>query len=173
MYFYRPPPGRRPNGTSAIPSPLVFALATIRFSFLLFSFQDKMLRSALRQSSRAVGAVSASSRAATVSLRTTSEKSSLYRTRLQWTHCTCETSPEISICLHIILIQGLLTSESSQARKATPTVFAATSNQARSYAVDAKASPTEVSSILEQRIRGVQEEAGLAETGRVLSVGYI
>ncbi|KAK4904363.1 Alpha subunit of the F1 sector of mitochondrial F1F0 ATP synthase [Elasticomyces elasticus] len=36
---------------------------------------------------------------------------------------------------------------------------------------DAKAAPTEVSSILEQRIRGVQEEAGLAETGRVLSVG--
>ncbi|CAD0096885.1 unnamed protein product [Aureobasidium mustum] len=31
--------------------------------------------------------------------------------------------------------------------------------------------PTEVSSILEQRIRGVQEESGLAETGRVLSVG--
>lgn len=43
--------------------------------------------------------------------------------------------------------------------------------QARSYAADAKASPTEVSSILEQRIRGVQEESGLAETGRVLSVG--
>lgn len=42
----------------------------------------------------------------------------------------------------------------------------------RTYAADAKASPTEVSSILEQRIRGVQEEAGLAETGRVLSVGY-
>merc|ERR1711977_544699 len=41
----------------------------------------------------------------------------------------------------------------------------------RTYAADAKASPTEVSSILEQRIRGVQEEAGLAETGRVLSVG--
>lgn len=41
----------------------------------------------------------------------------------------------------------------------------------RSYAADTKASPTEVSSILEQRIRGVQEEAGLAETGRVLSVG--
>ncbi|KAE9967111.1 Alpha subunit of the F1 sector of mitochondrial F1F0 ATP synthase [Venturia inaequalis] len=41
----------------------------------------------------------------------------------------------------------------------------------RTYASDAKASPTEVSSILEQRIRGVQEEAGLAETGRVLSVG--
>lgn len=46
------------------------------------------------------------------------------------------------------------------------------SKQIRSYAADAKASPTEVSSILEQRIRGVQEEAGLAETGRVLSVGY-
>lgn len=44
--------------------------------------------------------------------------------------------------------------------------------QIRTYAAEAKASPTEVSSILEQRIRGVQEEAGLAETGRVLSVGY-
>lgn len=46
-------------------------------------------------------------------------------------------------------------------------------NQLRNFAADAKASPTEVSSILEQRIRGVQEEAGLAETGRVLSVGYV
>ena len=43
---------------------------------------------------------------------------------------------------------------------------------ARAYASDAKATPTEVSSILEQRIRGVQEENSLAETGRVLSVGY-
>lgn len=43
--------------------------------------------------------------------------------------------------------------------------------QTRSYAD--KAAPTEVSSILEQRIRGVQEESGLAETGRVLSVGYV
>jgi F-type H+-transporting ATPase subunit alpha len=34
---------------------------------------------------------------------------------------------------------------------------------------EAKAAPTEVSSILEQRIRGVSEEAGLAETGRVLA----
>ena len=42
----------------------------------------------------------------------------------------------------------------------------------RNYA-DAKASPTEVSSILEQRISGVREEAALAETGRVLSVGYV
>ncbi|KAI0570830.1 ATP synthase subunit alpha [Pyrenophora tritici-repentis] len=41
----------------------------------------------------------------------------------------------------------------------------------RSYASDAKATPTEVSSILEQRIRGVQEETSLSETGRVLSVG--
>jgi len=52
-------------------------------------------------------------------------------------------------------------------RLATPIV----NNAVRSYASDAKAQPTEVSSILEQRIRGVQEEAGLAETGRVLSVG--
>jgi F-type H+-transporting ATPase subunit alpha len=53
-------------------------------------------------------------------------------------------------------------------RNAAP---AAINGAARYYAADAKASPTEVSSILEQRIRGVQEESGLAETGRVLSVG--
>ncbi|KAL8349455.1 hypothetical protein RB598_005031 [Gaeumannomyces tritici] len=78
-----------------------------------------MFRNALRQSSRAVGAVSASSRIT--------------------------------------------------ARNAAP-AFKAASIQARTYA-DAKASPTEVSSILEQRIRGVQDENNLAETGRVLSVG--
>jgi len=54
----------------------------------------------------------------------------------------------------------------SAARNTAPIV-----NSFRSYASDAKASPTEVTSILEQRIRGVQEESGLAETGRVLSVG--
>ncbi|KAK4240809.1 P-loop containing nucleoside triphosphate hydrolase protein [Achaetomium macrosporum] len=76
-----------------------------------------MFRNALRQSTRAVGALSATSRVA--------------------------------------------------ARNAAPAVSAF---QTRTYA-DAKASPTEVSSILEQRIRGVQEETNLAETGRVLSVG--
>ncbi|KAK9478182.1 P-loop containing nucleoside triphosphate hydrolase protein [Lipomyces japonicus] len=40
----------------------------------------------------------------------------------------------------------------------------------RGYA-DAKAGPTEVSSILEERIRGVTADVNLAETGRVLSVG--
>ncbi len=59
-----------------------------------------------------------------------------------------------------------------QNRAAVQGPLTAASKQIRSYAADAKASPTEVSSILEQRIRGVQEEAGLAETGRVLSVGY-
>jgi hypothetical protein len=54
-----------------------------------------------------------------------------------------------------------------------PAPLNAASKQVRNYAADAKASPTEVSSILEQRIRGVQEEAGLAETGRVLSVGCV
>ncbi|KAK9783132.1 putative ATP synthase subunit alpha [Seiridium cardinale] len=54
------------------------------------------------------------------------------------------------------------------ARNAAP---AALNVQTRSYA-EAKASPTEVSSILEQRIRGVSEETNLAETGRVLSVGW-
>ncbi|KAK4444291.1 hypothetical protein QBC34DRAFT_186256 [Podospora aff. communis PSN243] len=79
----------------------------------------KMFRNALRQSTRVVGALSASSRVAV--------------------------------------------------RNAAPTVSAL---QSRTYA-EAKASPTEVSSILEQRIRGVQEESNLAETGRVLSVGYV
>ncbi|KAA8908541.1 hypothetical protein TRICI_004759 [Trichomonascus ciferrii] len=37
----------------------------------------------------------------------------------------------------------------------------------------AKAAPTEVSSILEERIRGVSNEADLNETGRVLSVGML
>ncbi|KAH7171181.1 P-loop containing nucleoside triphosphate hydrolase protein [Dactylonectria macrodidyma] len=77
-----------------------------------------MFRNALRQSTRAVGAVSAAGRVAAT-------------------------------------------------RNAAPAAI----NAARFYASDAKASPTEVSSILEQRIRGVQEEANLAETGRVLSVG--
>jgi hypothetical protein len=56
----------------------------------------------------------------------------------------------------------------AQVRNAAPASFTI---QSRTYAADAKASPTEVSSILEQRIRGVQEESNLAETGRVLSVG--
>ncbi|KAL2212300.1 ATP synthase F1, alpha subunit [Sarocladium strictum] len=79
-----------------------------------------MFRNALRQSSRAVGAVSAAGRVAAT-------------------------------------------------RNAAPAAVNAAA--VRSYASEAKASPTEVSSILEQRIRGVQEESGLAETGRVLSVG--
>jgi hypothetical protein len=57
----------------------------------------------------------------------------------------------------------------SQSRNAAPAAF---NIQTRSYA-EAKAAPTEVSSILEQRIRGVSEESNLAETGRVLSVGYV
>ncbi len=67
------------------------------------------------------------------------------------------------------LRETALTSPLPLQQRATPAI--ATSIN-RTYAADAKAAPTEVSSILEQRIRGVQEEAGLAETGRVLSVGY-
>ncbi|EMF17007.1 ATP synthase alpha chain mitochondrial precursor [Sphaerulina musiva SO2202] len=54
------------------------------------------------------------------------------------------------------------------AQRTTPAVVNAF---ARGYASETKAQPTEVSSILEQRIRGVQEETSLAETGRVLTVG--
>ncbi|ODV91324.1 hypothetical protein CANCADRAFT_32002 [Tortispora caseinolytica NRRL Y-17796] len=42
---------------------------------------------------------------------------------------------------------------------------------ARRGLADAKPAPTEVSSILEERIRGVSADAALSETGRVLSVG--
>ncbi|KAL9056568.1 MAG: hypothetical protein Q9162_002851 [Coniocarpon cinnabarinum] len=51
-----------------------------------------------------------------------------------------------------------------------PSSYNVVPKHARGYA-EARAAPTEVSSILEQRIRGVSEEASLAETGRVLSVG--
>ncbi len=60
----------------------------------------------------------------------------------------------------------------SLARPEMPQPSTSPRYKSRSYA-EAKAAPTEVSSILEQRIRGVQEEAGLSETGRVLSVGYV
>ncbi|KAF2459745.1 ATP synthase-like protein subunit alpha [Lineolata rhizophorae] len=80
-----------------------------------------MFRSALRQSTRTVGAISASGRIAST--------------------------------------------------RTTPAIYNAAPKHVRTYASEGKAAPTEVSSILEQRIRGVQEEAGLAETGRVLSVG--
>ncbi|KAI1987679.1 Alpha subunit of the F1 sector of mitochondrial F1F0 ATP synthase [Ophidiomyces ophidiicola] len=62
-------------------------------------------------------------------------------------------------------------SPAQQIRTFAPAPLVSASKQTRSYAAEAKAAPTEVSSILEQRIRGVQEEAGLAETGRVLSIG--
>ncbi|RMZ18189.1 hypothetical protein D0859_17291, partial [Hortaea werneckii] len=95
-----------------------------------------MFSRALRQSARAAGALSASSRIASV-------------------HSEFREG-------------GALTSPLHLQQRITPVVA---NGAIRTYAADAKASPTEVSSILEQRIRGVQEEAGLAETGRVLSVG--
>ncbi|CAK9438381.1 uncharacterized protein LODBEIA_P26050 [Lodderomyces beijingensis] len=55
----------------------------------------------------------------------------------------------------------------SSLRVARPTLLTA-----QRYA-SAKAAPTEVSSILEDRIRGVSDEANLNETGKVLSVGYV
>ena len=66
---------------------------------------------------------------------------------------------------------GRAVAGSAQANAGRSRIAPIISNISRTYASDAKASPTEVSSILEQRIRGVQEESNLAETGRVLSVG--
>ncbi|RKL26752.1 ATP synthase subunit alpha [Fusarium proliferatum] len=101
-----------------LPSSQLHPAAIALLSSPNLPYTSNMFRNALRQSTRAVGAVSAAGRVAAV-------------------------------------------------RNAAP----ASINAARFYASDAKATPTEVSSILEQRIRGVQEESGLAETGRVLSVG--
>ncbi|KAI7884500.1 N-terminal domain of alpha and beta subunits of F1 ATP synthase, partial [Lichtheimia hyalospora FSU 10163] len=49
-------------------------------------------------------------------------------------------------------------------------INAAAANAFRTYAT-AKASTSEVSSVLEQRILGAESEANLQETGRVLSIG--
>ncbi|KAE8365834.1 P-loop containing nucleoside triphosphate hydrolase protein [Aspergillus caelatus] len=70
-----------------------------------------------------------------------------------------------------IVAAATATGRIAAVRAAAPGPVSGAAKQVRTYAAEAKASPTEVSSILEQRIRGVQEEAGLAETGRVLSVG--
>ncbi|KAK7208518.1 hypothetical protein BZA70DRAFT_52578 [Myxozyma melibiosi] len=58
------------------------------------------------------------------------------------------------------------------AKRVTPAVIRSSVCLKRGYA-DAKAGPTEVSSILEERIRGVSADTNLAETGRVLSVGLV
>lgn len=47
LIFVEQPPRRPPNGTSAIPSPLVFALATIGLLFLLFSISSKYAQKCL------------------------------------------------------------------------------------------------------------------------------
>lgn len=62
---------------------------------------------------------------------------------------------------------GALSASGRLVARSSPAVF----NAVRTYAADAKATPTEVSSILEQRIRGASASVDLAETGRVLSVG--
>lgn len=86
--------------------------------------------------------------------------------KLRWDDRRCCAGPEGAL-----LLSKALTVFPQQTRS-TPAIFNTTTKQVRCYAADAKAAPTEVSSILEQRIRGVQEETSLAETGRVLSVGY-
>ena len=82
-HFCRTKSSRRPpNGTSAIPYHLYSPSQQLGYSFYYSQFQVNMLRNALRQSGRAVGAVSASSRAATVSLTNLGQnlkKVSLYR----------------------------------------------------------------------------------------------
>ncbi|RMZ84876.1 hypothetical protein DV738_g259, partial [Chaetothyriales sp. CBS 135597] len=114
-----------------------------------------MSRSVMRQSGRLVSALSKQSRIAPVSsLRSPSTPKKLQNVP----------NPAAQAA-------SMLYKPAAATRAAAPALFAAATKQVRCYAADAKATPTEVSSILEQRIRGVQEEAGLAETGRVLSVG--
>ncbi|KAH6878878.1 ATP synthase-like protein subunit alpha [Alternaria rosae] len=104
-----------------------------------------MFSRAIRQSSRRVAAISATSRIASVSP---------------------SQPPAIAPAAPPLYRSAVLTPFVRPQTRAP-----AFTNAIRSYAADAKATPTEVSSILEQRIRGVQEENSLSETGRVLSVG--
>ncbi|OAQ72742.1 ATP synthase alpha chain, mitochondrial precursor [Pochonia chlamydosporia 170] len=126
-----------------------------------------MFRNALRQSTRAVGAVSAAGRVAAVSPSPQTRNRPPMPSKAACIHR--ENLARSSIGHMDKLFTGFHRPQGAGGgvRNAAPAVV--TGLQARSYAD--KASPTEVSSILEQRIRGVQEESGLAETGRVLSVG--
>ncbi|RMD44198.1 hypothetical protein DV735_g980, partial [Chaetothyriales sp. CBS 134920] len=122
-----------------------------------------MSRSVIRQSGRLVSALSKQSRIAPVSsLRTPSTPKKLQNVPNAAAQAVSMPSEPVATHGRWLVMAT---------RAAAPAVFAAATKQVRCYAADAKATPTEVSSILEQRIRGVQEEAGLAETGRVLSVG--
>ncbi|CAD0049198.1 unnamed protein product [Aureobasidium pullulans] len=118
-----------------------------------------MFRSALRQSARVATVAAASSRISAVrfnklqpladtSPATSSSKNTLYRANngSDNHHWTCR-HPHWAL----------------SARRVGRSRAGAVAGDARAVAP--------VSSILEQRIRGVQEESGLAETGRVLSVG--
>ena len=66
-----------------------------------------------------------------------------------------------------LLLSRALTGFPNSQTRTTPIAF----NAARNYATEAKAAPTEVSSILAGRIQGLSSDENLAETGRVLSVG--
>ncbi|EFR02142.1 ATP synthase subunit alpha [Nannizzia gypsea CBS 118893] len=122
-----------------------------------------MFRSALRQSSRSVTAVSAAGRVSAVRVFPFSQR--------QAVNLCSRLSPEQRPIPSSIARIRAIELAGAMVRAGTPSPLASVSKQVRSYAAEAKPAPTEVSSILEQRIRGVQEEAGLAETGRVLSVG--
>lgn len=136
-----------------------------------------MFRNALRQSGRAVGAVSGTGRVAVVSSKAPLPLAVDGLVVFVKLVCLATVSALSSIaafsCVWGYIGSKRLIAASPQSRSTTPAAVNTATRQARNYAADAKASPTEVSSILEQRIRGVQEEAGLAETGRVLSVGYV
>ncbi|KAH0411144.1 ATP synthase subunit alpha, partial [Aureobasidium melanogenum] len=134
-----------------------------------------MFRSALRQSARVATVAAASSRISAVrfnklqlladtSPATTSSKITLYLANIESDnhHWTCRHAQWVLSARHVGRLRA--GAVAGDARAVAPVA-----NSFRGYAD--KASPTEVSSILEQRIRGVQEESGLAETGRVLSVG--
>ncbi|KAK6002530.1 hypothetical protein QM012_001280 [Aureobasidium pullulans] len=134
-----------------------------------------MFRSALRQSARVATVAAASSRISAVrfnklqpladtSPATPSSKITLYLADIgsDKHHWTCRYTQWVPSARRVGWLRA--GAVAGDARAVAPVA-----NSFRGYAD--KASPTEVSSILEQRIRGVQEESGLAETGRVLSVG--
>ncbi|KAI4732204.1 ATP synthase subunit alpha, partial [Aureobasidium sp. EXF-12298] len=134
-----------------------------------------MFRSALRQSARVATVAAASSRISAVrfnklqplvdtSPATTSSEKALYYANMGSDnhHWTCRHAHWVLSARRVGWLRA--GAVAGDARAVAPVA-----NSFRGYAD--KAAPTEVSSILEQRIRGVQEESSLAETGRVLSVG--
>ncbi|CAD0114729.1 unnamed protein product [Aureobasidium uvarum] len=142
-----------------------------------------MFRSALRQSARVATVAAASSRISAVrfnklqplahtSPATTSSRSTLYLANIESDnhHWICRHLQWVLSARRVGRLRAGAVAGDAEACSPLPSPRCRSRRQLFPW-LRRQGLPTEVSSILEQRIRGVQEESGLAETGRVLSVG--